>query len=249
MLDDKAQTATLSVAERLGRGRAELDIRYRGRLNRELRGFYISEATGRKYALTQLEATDARRMFPAFDEPRYKATFEVSATIAASDNAISNGPVVATAPGPTRGTKTIRFGATAPMSPYLVALAVGDFACVETRVPSTPVRICATPDKLAFTTFASEATRASLDYLNRYFAIDYPFQELDLVAIPNFAAGAMENTGAIFFSESPLLTGSDASRRTQTGRAGDRGRYRGVCGVRRLPAFGACHRARQHTVT
>lgn len=203
--DSGAETATLRIPEPLAPGLAELRIEYSGILNRQLRGFYISEANNRKYAVTQLEATDARRMFPSFDEPQFKATFDVTAVIDQGDYAISNGSLASVEPGPAAGKQTFTFGTTARMSTYLVALAVGDFECAEDTIGDTPLRVCATPGKGELTRFALDATKAVLQYFNDYFAIDYPFTKLDQVAIPDFAAGAMENTGAIFYRESILL--------------------------------------------
>lgn len=208
--DTGRETATLRVARAIAPGVAELEIAYSGVLNRQLRGFYISEANDRKYAVTQLEATDARRMFPSFDEPQLKATFDITAVVDEHDYAISNGPIVAELPGPAAGKRTLKFARTARMSTYLVALAVGDFECVADEVRSRPIRVCATPGKRALTEFALATTRELLEYFNDYFAIDYPFAKLDQVAIPDFAAGAMENTGAVFYRESILLV--DPSR-------------------------------------
>ena len=210
-LDESAETVTLRVPQTIPAGPAELDIRYRGRLNRELRGFYISESNGRKYAVTQLEATDARRMFPGYDEPAYKATFDISTVIDREDTAISNGAITSTDAGPSPGKKLVHFAKTARMSTYLVALAVGDFECAEGRVGDTPLRVCGTPDKKALTGFAMEAAKASIEYFNRYFGIEYPFGKLDLVGVPDFAAGAMENVGAVFFREALLLVPDTAS--------------------------------------
>jgi aminopeptidase N len=96
-----------------------------------VRGFYISKANGRKYAVTQLEATDARRAFPSFDEPIYKATYDVSLMIDTPDTAISNGRVVTDTQGPDTGKHTLTFERTPKMSSYLVAMVVGDFVCRE----------------------------------------------------------------------------------------------------------------------
>ena len=210
-LDAATETATLRLPAPLAAGPAEIEIAYTGYLNRQLRGLYLSEANGRRYAVTQLEATDARRMFPSFDEPRYKATFALTAEIDAGDEAISNGAVAETRPGPGPGRKTVAFETTAPMSTYLVALAVGDFTCAGRTVGATPLRVCTTPAGRDLTAFSLEAAADLLAWMNGYFAIDYPFGKLDLVAIPDFAAGAMENTGAIFFRESLLLVERDAS--------------------------------------
>ena len=200
-LHPESETAALTVAQKLPAGRAEIDITYKGILNDKLRGFYLSKANGRKYAVSQMEATDARRAFPSFDEPALKATFDISLTIDAGDVAISNGAQISDTPGPGAGKHTVAFATTKPMSTYLVALLVGDFTCRETKAGLTPLRVCSTPDKKALTGFALEAAVQQLAFYNDYFAIPYPFDKLDIVGIPDFAAGAMENTGAITFRE------------------------------------------------
>ncbi len=216
LLDARRETATLLVAQAIPAGAATIDITYSGILNDKLRGFYLSQANGRRYAVTQLEATDARRAFPAFDEPAYKATFDVSLTIAAGDTAISNGRVVSDVPGPQPGTHTMTFARTARMSSYLVAMVVGDFVCRESRVGDVPLRVCSTPDRVPLTAFALEAAVRSFSFLQQYVGVPYPFGKLDIVAVPDFSAGAMENTGAIFFRESTLLADPDrASLGTQ----------------------------------
>jgi len=204
-LDAAAETVTLAVADPIPQGPASIDIDYTGILNDKLRGFYISEANGRKYAITQMEPTDARRAFPSFDEPAYKATFDVSLTIDAGDSAIANGRQLSDTPGPEPGRHTLTFARTPRMSTYLVAMLVGDFVCRDGAADGTPIRACSTPDKLPLTGFALEAAQFQLAFFNRYFGIDYPFDKLDIVAVPDFAAGAMENAGAITFRERLLL--------------------------------------------
>ena len=108
-LDDKSEMATFVVSTPVGPGTARLRIKYSGRLNDQLRGFYLSKANNRRYAVTQLEATDARRMFPSFDEPAMKATFDLTAVIDAGDHAISNGAVASDTAGPTRASTRSAF--------------------------------------------------------------------------------------------------------------------------------------------
>jgi len=204
-LDPATEQATLTVPRAIPAGPAVIAITYRGILNDQLRGLYLSKANNRRYAVTQLEATDARRMFPSFDEPAFKATFSLTATIDVGDHAISNGAVVSDTPGPAAGKHTVVFDTTPKMSTYLVALAVGDFECSAASVDGTPLRVCATPDKKAQTSFALEVAQDLLRYFNQYYAIEYPFKKLDIVAVPDFAAGAMENTAAIFYRETLLL--------------------------------------------
>jgi aminopeptidase N len=209
--DAAKEQATFSFPNPIPPGDADLTLAYDGILNDDLRGLYLSKANNRRYAVTQLEATDARRMFPSFDEPALKATYAITAIIDKNDNAISNGAVISDTPGPGPSQHTVKFETTPKMSTYLVALAVGDFECISGAADGTPVRICSTPDKKSLTAFALESTQKIVEYYNRYYSIKYPFKKLDIVAVPDFAAGAMENTGAIFYRETLLLAAPDAS--------------------------------------
>ena len=202
---ESREQAAFTVPALIPAGPAAVEIRYRGVLNDQLRGLYLSKANNRRYAVTQLEATDARRMFPCFDEPAYKATFTLSATIDEGDRAISNGAVISDTPGPGARKHTVKFEPTPAMSTYLVALAVGDFACESGSADGIPIRICATPDKKGQTGLALEAAAEILRYYDRYYSVKYPFKKLDVVAVPDFSAGAMENTAAIFYRETLLL--------------------------------------------
>ncbi len=204
-LDEASQTATLTVPRPLAKGDTEIHAKFSGILNSKLRGFYISKTKLRKYAVTQFESTDARRAFPCFDEPSFKATFAVTLTIDRGDTAISNGKVLSDVPGPAITQHTMKFSTSPKMSSYLVAMTVGDFKCLEGAADNIPIRICATPDKRDLTRIALESAQQVLRFYNWYYAIKYPFGKLDVVAVPDFAAGAMENTGAIFYRETDLL--------------------------------------------
>jgi aminopeptidase N len=204
-LNEPLQTATLTVPRAMPKGAADIKIVYSGILNDKLRGFYLStEASGRRHAVTQFEATDARRAFPGFDEPAFKATFDVSLTIDGGDMAISNGRVVSDTPA-ADGRHTVRFATTPKMSTYLVAMAVGRFECLESSAENIPIRICSTQGKKELGRMALDLAGQLLTYFNQYFAIKYPFGKLDVLAVPDFAAGAMENTAAIFYREIDLL--------------------------------------------
>ena len=218
-LNAERETATLTVPHSVAPGSATIAIRYTGQLNDKLRGFYLSRANGRKYAVTQLEATDARRAFPSFDEPAMKATFALSATVDTRDTAISNGRLVADTPGPGPGKHTLRFAETKRMSPYLVAMVVGDWDCVNGSADDIPIRICGTPDRKGELGFALETAVFALQYFNRYFSIKYPFEKLDIIAVPDFSAGAMENTGAIVFRDQFLLVPPSGGTTDQRKRA------------------------------
>jgi aminopeptidase N len=204
-LDPVHQTATLQLSHPIAGGEAVLEIAFSGILNNELRGFYLTHGKNRDYASTQFESTDARRAFPSFDEPALKATFDISLTVDSGDTAVSNGPIISDTPGPGRGKHTLRFATSPKMSTYLVAMAVGDWKCLEGGADGVPIRICATPDKIMFGVFALAASEHIVHYFNRYYGITYPYKKLDIVAIPDFDEGAMENTAAITFREIYLL--------------------------------------------
>jgi aminopeptidase N len=204
-LDPARETATFTVPQPIAEGKATIQIAYSGILNDKLRGFYISKANGRKYAVSQLEATDARRAFPSFDEPAFKATFDISLMIDSADTAISNGKQVSDTPGPEPGKHTLTFARTPKISTYLAAMLVGDFVCRDGASDGIPIRVCSTPDKLGLTAFALEAAEQQLAFYNKYFGIKYPFGKLDIVGVPDFSAGAMENAGAITFRERLLF--------------------------------------------
>lgn len=204
-LDDNKEQATLTVPAPLAAGPAILKIEYSGILNDKLRGFYLSRTRLRNYATTQLESTDARRAFPSFDEPALKAVFDISVVADKGDIAISNGRIVSDTPGPGEGKHTLKFSATKKMSTYLVALAVGDFQCNEGEEGGIPIRVCGTPDKKPLGRLALRYAKEILKYFNEYYGIKYPFEKLDILGLPDFEAGAMENTGAIFYRETLLF--------------------------------------------
>jgi aminopeptidase N/puromycin-sensitive aminopeptidase len=204
-LDADKQQATFTFPNTVPAGNATIKVRYTGILNNELRGFYLSKTARRNYAVTQFEATDARRAFPCFDEPAFKATYDISLVIDAADTAISNTEVVADTPGPGADKHTLVFATTPKMSTYLLAFLVGDFECTGARQDNVDLRVCATPDKVALTPFALGIAKFALHYYDDYFGIHYPLKKLDLVGIPDFEAGAMENFGAITFRETDLL--------------------------------------------
>jgi len=195
--DPKAETATLTVPKALAAGPATIHIRYTGILNNELRGFYLSQVGQRKYGVTQFEPADARRAYPSFDQPDMKATFELTVVVDKGDMAISNGKVVSDTPGPGPDKHTVKFSTTPKMSSYLLALAVGEFQCEAGQADGIPIRVCGTPEQKGRGHFALEAAEYSLRYYDRYFGIKYPYGKLDIIGVPDFSAGAMENVGCI----------------------------------------------------
>jgi aminopeptidase N len=204
-LDPGKQQATFTFPNSIPAGSATLEIHFTGILNNELRGFYLSRGDRRNYAVTQFEPTDARRAFPCFDEPAFKARFAISLVIDAGDTAISNGQIVSDTPGPGAGKHTLEFSETPKMSTYLVAFLVGDWACKAGASDGVAIRACATPDKVAYTSYALGVAEYVLHYYDTYFGIHYPLKKLDLIGIPDFEAGAMENFGAITYRETDML--------------------------------------------
>ncbi len=204
-LDKDKEQATFTFANAVPPGKAALSIRYSGILNGQLRGFYLSKTARRNYAVTQFEPTDARRAFPSFDEPAMKASFDISLVVDAEDTGISNGPIVSDTPGPGAGKHTLKFLTTPRMSTYLVAFLVGDFQCTAGEQDGVAIRVCSTPDKVALTSYGLDVAKYVLHYYNDYFGIPYPLKKLDLIGLPDFEAGAMENFGAITYRETDLL--------------------------------------------
>jgi puromycin-sensitive aminopeptidase len=198
------ETATFRFARPLPAGNAVLVVRFAGRLNQHLRGLYAASANGHRYAFSQCEAADARRILPCFDEPSFKARFRVAVTVRDGDAAVSNGAVEREEPAP--GGRIVYFAETPPLSTYLLALAVGPLDASPVRMHgTTPIRIWHVPGKGQLTDLGLEAAAEALARLEEYFGIPYPYGKLDLVAVPDFEAGAMENAGAVFFRETLLL--------------------------------------------
>ncbi|MGH9494574.1 MAG: M1 family metallopeptidase [Candidatus Sulfotelmatobacter sp.] len=199
------EMVVLSVEKPLAAGPATVHLTYAGILNNEMRGLYLGkDDQGRKYVSTQFEATDARRAFPSFDEPDYKATFDIGVIADKGLATISNQKIASDMPGP--GDKhTVRFATTAKMSSYLAALVVGHFEYLEAEADGIPIRVYATTGKKEMGRFALEVAGDILKYYDHYFGTKYPYGKLDLVGIPDFSAGAMENTGCITFREVILL--------------------------------------------
>ena len=204
-LDEDKQQATFTFPDTVPAGKATLSIKYTGILNNELRGFYLSKTARRNYAVTQFEATDARRAFPCFDEPAFKATFDVALTVDAGDTVISNTAIQSDTPGPGVDKHTLTFGTTPKMSTYLVAFLVGDFKCSSGSEDGVAIRVCSTPDKVEYTAYGVDIAKYVLHYYDNYFGIHFPLKKLDLIGLPDFEAGAMENFGAITYRETDLL--------------------------------------------
>ena len=225
-LDEKLERATVTFPDRLAVGDATLTLAATGILNDQLRGFYRStftDAQGVEHviATTQFEATDARRAFPCWDEPDRKATFRVSLLVPDGLLGLSNAAVAEERPAEGGGT-WVTFETTMKMSTYLVAFVVGPLVTTEpVDVDGVPLRVACVPGREHLADFALEVGAFALRYLAEYFDIPYPADKLDLVALPDFAFGAMENVGCVTFRETALLVDRDNSSRVELQRVAD----------------------------
>ncbi len=204
--------AALNFAKPIPAGTAILELVYDAALGRQLHGLYRVDVGTDAYAFTQFEAISARHAFPSFDEPRFKTPFDVWLTVPATDVAAANAPMLTEEAAPD-GMKRVHFALTKPLPTYLVALAVGPFDVVDApaiapnALRSTPLRLrgLAVKGKGASLAFALGEAGPMVASLERYFGSPYPFEKLDLVAVPDFGAGAMENAGLVTFREWLLL--------------------------------------------
>ena len=206
ILNEKKEEIQIKLGEKI-KGRVIITIEFQGILNDRLLGFYRSQyqQNGKtKYlATTQFEAADARRAFPCWDEPEAKATFEISIIVNNKFSAISNMPVKSKKK---IGSKTIyNFAKTPIVSTYLIYLGVGEFEYLTSKIGKTQIRVIATKGNKSKGKFSLELGKKLLTSYEKYFGIKYPLPKLDLIAVPDFAAGAMENWGAITFRETILL--------------------------------------------
>jgi puromycin-sensitive aminopeptidase len=206
-------------------GEWRLRLAFTGTLNDKLRGFYRSTykdpaGVPRVLAATQFEATDARRAFPCWDEPDFKAVFASTLVIDPALTAVSNTTVVSERVE--GGKKVVTFADTITMSTYLVAYVVGELEATEpVMVGATPLRVWCVPGKKRLAAFGQSIGAASLSFFERYYGLPYPGGKLDLLAIPDFAAGAMENLGAITFRETALLVDEAQATHAELERVAD----------------------------
>jgi puromycin-sensitive aminopeptidase len=225
-LDAELERLTVSPPTELQPGPIKLELHFDGRFNDKLMGLYISrftdaDGTEHKLATTQFEATAARKCFPCWDEPEFKARFALSLTVDATFTAISNSPETART-ALDGGLVRVDFAPTMVMSSYLVAFAVGPLEVTEpVDVDGVPLRVVHVPGKAHLTEFALEAGAFALRYFTDYFGLPYPDQKLDLLAIPDFAFGAMENLGCVTFREVLLLIDPAKATQPELQRAAD----------------------------
>lgn len=208
--DEELERATLTFDRELAPGAYRLDIKHKGIINDKLRGWYRSthrDADGAEHAIaaSQCQATDARRIFPCWDEPDFKATFRTTLVIDPESEGYSNTSEVERETLDD-GRVEIRFAPTMKMSTYLLAFIVGPFEATEpTVVRGTPIRVIVPKGNLHLTDAAMENAVFCFEYLSDYYGIGYPGDKLDHIAIPDFAFGAMENMGLITYRDSYLI--------------------------------------------
>jgi aminopeptidase N len=219
-LDPKLETLTLSLPAELGAGSHTLTLSFSGKINQQGQGLfyapYQEQGTNAKKVMlgTQFEPTDARRMFPCWDEPSFRARFQLTAVVPENFLAVSNMPVESETKSD--GGKEIRFAMTPSMSSYLNVFVAGELDHVELKSGDTQIRVITTKGKAEMGRYALQASAQILQYYNDYFGAPYPLPKLDQIAIPGGFGGAMENWGGITYYESVLLfdpeKSSDATR-------------------------------------
>ncbi len=208
----------LSFDRPLQAGPAQLEIAYDAPFAPDLAGLYRVQEDGRWYAYTQFEANDARRAFPCFDEPGFKAAYDVTIVSPRGTTALANAPEVSQTDG-ADGMVAHRFQTSLPLPSYLVAFAVGEFDVAEGQREPFPIRVVTTKGRAGPTRLALDVATALVAKLGEYFDVRYPFPKLDLVAVPDFGPGAMENPGLVTFRDVLLLVDPQSAttslRRTQ----------------------------------
>ncbi|MDR3616696.1 MAG: M1 family metallopeptidase [Candidatus Obscuribacterales bacterium] len=219
-LEEETEFARIAFSKELKSGSWQLSLRFTGILNDRLAGFYRSkfkdnDGKEHKIATTQFESTDARAAFPCFDEPAMKATYKLSFVVPEELEVVSNGHIEnqKSLDGSSKGLKRVEFSETMKMSTYLVAFCIGKFVKADSvKVGDVELKFWCTPGKEKLVQFAMDKGAFALKFFQDFFEIKYPGgNKIDFVAIPDFAAGAMENLGAIFFRESDLLVNPDTA--------------------------------------
>ena len=214
--DTESETATLRFANDIPAGEHLLEISWKGGIRDSLRGLYRSLRGEERYAATQFEAADARRAFPCFDEPEFKARFSLELIHPSGNAAIANMPIASQESIDEHRTRT-HFRETPTISSYLVAFTVGpyEFTPTVTTPSGIPVRVCLPPGLAEQGIYARDAHVRSVEWLQAYTAIPYPYIKVDAIGIPDFEAGAMENPGAITY-RTRLLAADERNASIQT---------------------------------
>src|SRR5206468_1722113 len=237
-IDKEKELITLALTLELSPGDHTLGLGFSGKINQQGQGLfymhYQEQGSGAQKIMlgTQFEATDARRFFPCWDEPAFRARFQLTVVVPENWLAVSNMPIESEtllngrdpaaaggrprldtssgAPGgralpPRKPMQEVRFAPTPPMSSYLNVFVAGELDFIQSQVGPTQIRVIATKGKAELGRYALEASAEILKYYNDYFGVPYPLPKLDQIAIPGGFGGAMENWGGITYFESALL--------------------------------------------
>ncbi|HVM46237.1 MAG TPA: M1 family aminopeptidase, partial [Candidatus Thermoplasmatota archaeon] len=208
--DADAEVIALTLEREAPSGAATLEIEYDGTISRSMEGLYLSKDGAEECLATQCEETDARAIFPCFDEPAFKARFALAVTTTPDVMVLGNGPLVATEEK--GGLRTWRFAPTKPMSTYLFATAIGRFGSTDERVVrGIPLRVYAVQGKEKLGEYGLDLAARLLPWFEDYFGARYHFDKYDQIAVPSFSAGAMENSGLVIFRQSLLLRDPDTT--------------------------------------
>ena len=207
-LDETNQLAVLDAALPLAPGRHRLELEFSGRIGESAAGMFIIKYTApggpKKMVATQFEATDARRVFPCFDEPAFRATFGLTAVVPSGLKAVSNMPVLDTKPG-ADGWKKVRFARTPSMPTYLLVLVAGELEEIHGRAGKVDTHVWFSEGKQDQARYALENSKRLLAYYEKYFGVAFPLPKLDHIAMPGGFGGAMEHWGAITYNEGRIL--------------------------------------------
>ncbi len=202
--DPENERVILQFSQAFSTSAATLVLAFNGKVSQTLRGLYLAQNRPEQALCTQCAATDARAVFPCFDEPTFKAQFAFEITTDSDAVVLSNGPLVSVTEN--GADKTWNFAATKTMSSYLAALVIGDFAsAAEQIVNDVPLRVWAMRGKEGLGAFALEYAARLLPWYEEYFGAPYHFDKYDQAAVPGFAAGAMENSGLVIFRQEALI--------------------------------------------
>jgi aminopeptidase N len=208
-IDPKEETATLAFDTEIPSGRHQISVEFAGKINEAPQGLqyarYQEEDSSAKKIMigTDMEPSDARRMFPCWDEPSFRAKFRLTATVPANFTAVSNMPVESEKK--TSAGKEVRFAETPPMSTYLIVFCAGELDGIYGEAEGVKIGVVTTKGKAETGRYALESAEKILKYYNEYFGEKYPLPKLDLIAVVSGNFGAMENWGGITFDESILL--------------------------------------------
>ena len=223
-LDAEAQTCTLTFPAEIPVGQYQLTLHFTGKINSDGGGLFASTYTGANgkpetMLCTQMEPTDARRMFPCWDEPSFRAKFRLNVSVPDGMTAVSNMPAEENAggTGSPLGYANRGFPTTPPMASYLVVLAIGNFDTIEGKADGIPIRIIAPKGRVQNGKYALASAEKILHYYDDYFGVKFPLPKLDLIAVSGGGSfgGAMENWGGIVFAESALLYDPTTGSQTQ----------------------------------